>query len=105
MRRSGKLVRGKVPGIIKAETGIEPETVQLEGMEGVQAIFAKLAEEACELRDAKSRKDIREELGDFSEALGKALKLLKIDPVELEDIKAKKRALKGDFEDMIYMFD
>ena len=103
--RPGKLVRDKIPEIIKAETGKEPETRKLVGIEGVEAILKKIAEEACELRDAKGRKNIREELGDFSQALDKALELLHISSVELEKIKADKRERKGGFERMVFMYD
>jgi predicted house-cleaning noncanonical NTP pyrophosphatase (MazG superfamily) len=99
----GKLVRNNIPAIIKAQTGIAPKTRKLIGMEAVRAILDKLAEEACELRDARQRKDVREELADFSEIFDTALRELRVSREDLELIKAKKRALKGGFDDLIYM--
>ena len=91
-----KLVRDKIPGIIRA-TGEEPITRKVVGLELRSALVDKLYEEVEEFRNAKSRREIMEELADIKEVVN-ALADTYDGVSSLEQIRLLKRAERGGFD-------
>ena len=104
-KRMGKLVRDNIPLVIARDTGAAPKTRRLEGPELVAALLDKIIEEVGELRAARGRKNIQEEMGDVSEVVDALRDALYINARELEMIKERKRAAKGGFSCGIFLCD
>lgn len=101
MASYGKLVRDKIPDIIR-NNGEEPITRILETEEYKKALEIKLLEECHEVIDAQSR-DRLEELADLIEvvkALAKTEDATLEDVLKIADAKCEKR---GAFENKIYL--
>ncbi len=71
----GKLVRDKIPDIIRAD-GLEPNTRVLGINESVQALGEKAIEEAREFRSAELKEDKLEELADLQEVIDASVRAL-----------------------------
>ncbi len=93
--RTGKLVRDRIPEIIEA-TGVEPQVRSLQGDELLDALIAKLGEEAAELRAAKDSERV-EELADVLEVIDALAAHLGISVQEVQQTAEIKRALRGGF--------
>ncbi|MEG0823498.1 MAG: hypothetical protein RSG07_03235, partial [Erysipelotrichaceae bacterium] len=63
----------------------------------------KVIEEAKELYEAKTDKDIKNELSDIIELLETIISVENIDPIELESIRLKKSSSNGKFKDRLYL--
>ena len=93
-----KLVRDKIPEIIRANGG-QPKTRILDDKEHLEALVAKLKEEMEEFTaefEAEELADIQEVVHALRDAIGKTHK-------ELEVIRLKKAAKNGAFKDKIFL--
>jgi predicted house-cleaning noncanonical NTP pyrophosphatase (MazG superfamily) len=89
----GKLVRDRIPDIIRAE-GREPDARVLTDDEYVEALLAKVVEEAGELRDAATAEERLAEAADVYEVLLTVAELCGAsieDVVRLADVKRRQR--------------
>ena len=93
----GKLVRDKIPEIIKADGG-KPITRILDKESYLASLVEKLGEEYAEFREAHSL----EELADVQEVV-LALARVIASPEELERVRAAKAAERGAFEQQIFL--
>lgn len=99
-----KLVRDKIPDIIR-DNGQVPVTRVLNKIELINALRAKLVEEAKELQDATARKQIIAEVADVKEAYDALLRALHLLPQEVERAQAKKREKNGGFDLRLYLVE
>lgn len=97
----GKLVRDKIPDIIRAD-GRKPDLRRLDEQEYVRELHAKLLEEAIELANAPSCQVI-EELADVLEVLHTIARINGISMDEVEDFATQKRADRGTFDERWYL--
>jgi predicted house-cleaning noncanonical NTP pyrophosphatase (MazG superfamily) len=92
----GKLVRDRIPEIIR-EQGREPIVRTIQGAELFEALVAKVAEEAEELRLSVGRADQMEELADLLEVVNAIARHLGIELSEVEAVAGTKRTRRGGF--------
>lgn len=93
----GKLVRDKIPEIIRAE-GLEP-VIRVAGPEEYAArLRDKLREEVGEFLDSD---DDPEELADILEVLHALARQIGVSPERLEQLRAAKAAVAGTFADRV----
>jgi predicted house-cleaning noncanonical NTP pyrophosphatase (MazG superfamily) len=97
----GKLVRDKIPDIIRAD-GREPDTRRLDEQEYVRELHAKLLEEAAELADA-SNSQVGEELADVFEVLHAIARVNSLSMDKVGDLAKQKRADRGAFDQRWYL--
>ncbi|GAA3040787.1 hypothetical protein GCM10010464_00440 [Pseudonocardia yunnanensis] len=97
----GKLVRDKIPGIIRAG-GREPDLRRLDEQEYVRELHAKLLEEATELANA-SNSQVVEELADVLEVLRAIARINGVSMGEVDDVTKQKRAERGAFDQRWYL--
>jgi predicted house-cleaning noncanonical NTP pyrophosphatase (MazG superfamily) len=95
-RPNGKLVRDRIPEIIK-EDGGDPVTALLSPEEYPSSLMAKLTEEVDELLGDQGD-HVAEELADVLEVLTAIAALNGIDWPSVEELRADKRAARGGFE-------
>jgi len=100
-RRRDKLVRDRIPEIIRAE-GREPKVKVLSGHARTNALYDKLIEEHAELLAAKDAPEKCEELADMIEVILTLGKQYGADADELMDLVQRKRAARGGFEQGYY---
>lgn len=93
-----KLVRDRIPSLIRAEGGV-PETHVLSEEQYAQALNEKLAEETEEFL----RSSDVEELADVYEVLLAILKSRGISIEEFEELRRKKACARGSFDDKIFL--
>lgn len=99
-----KLVRDKIPAIIKERTGIDPETRVAENDdEYFGYLLKKVVEEAEELRHSAEHDNLEEELADISELIDALLKLRGKSRRDLETVQMEKRQKNGGFDSRIIM--
>lgn len=97
----GKLVRDKIPEIIR-EHGGNPVVTVLGEAEYREALLAKLFEEAAELRDAPAA-GVAEEIADVLEVLRALAHADGHEWQDIEKIADAKRAERGGFFDRIHL--
>lgn len=97
----GKLVRDKIPDIIRADGG-EPDIRRLDEQEYVRELHTKLLEEAAELASA-SNGQVAEELADVLEVLHAIARINGISMDEVGDLAKQKRADRGTFDERWYL--
>lgn len=102
MDAEGKLVRDRIPEIIKGSGG-QPVTRVLGQAERFPALLLKLQEESDELRTAGSPSEQGEELADVLEVLKALASELRQPWDEIEATAAEKRAERGGFDDGIWL--
>ena len=93
----GKLVRDRIPEIIKAD-GKKPVTYVLSQEEYLKELDTKLNEEVAEYQDDKSLEemaDVLEVLYAICEARGHSIE-------KLQQVREEKRAKRGGFKSRIY---
>ncbi len=99
MKTYNKLVRDKIPEIIKAD-GLIPHTrILVDDNEYLESLLAKLNEEALEVRDQPSL----DELADVLEVIYTIGNLLGFPPKQIENARIEKAALRGGFTNRIYL--
>lgn len=97
-KKSKKLVRDKIPEIIRAH-GEEPVTRVLEEKEYLQELIEKLREEVEEFAETPNI----EELADIKEVTIALRQALGIHAGELEDVRRAKANKNGRFKKRIYL--
>lgn len=97
----GKLVRDKIPDIIRAHGGA-PDTRRLDHEEYVQELHAKLLEEAAELAHA-SNGQVAEELADVLEVLSAIARINGLSMDDVGELAKHKRADRGAFDERWYL--
>lgn len=98
----GKLVRDKIPEIIKAAGG-DPQIRHLDDKAFRRALQAKLTEEARELRSARTKEDVLEEAADVLEVLRATVKLHGNDLDDVIRVADEKRLARGGFEERLWL--
>lgn len=98
MTKYNKLVRDKIPEIIRAD-GKRLKSRVLDDGEHLEALLKKLEEEVAELAEARNV----EEMADVHEVLIALAETLKIEPVELEKVRKNKAAKRGGFQQKIFL--
>jgi predicted house-cleaning noncanonical NTP pyrophosphatase (MazG superfamily) len=99
--RSGKLVRDRIPDIIR-EAGGDPTTTLLEDEDYTEALRLKLLEEVEELLAAPAEKRI-EEVADVVEVLEAMVQDYGLDWDEVEAAGLRKRHERGGFEGRVWL--
>jgi predicted house-cleaning noncanonical NTP pyrophosphatase (MazG superfamily) len=99
--RHGKLVRDRIPELVRAD-GFEPFTRVLSGDEYQVALRDKLAEEVDELLAASPERTI-EEMADVLEVLRALATTFTINWDSLEELREHKLLERGGFEARIWM--
>ena len=100
-RPNGKLVRDRIPEIIR-EAGGDPVTVVLSPEEYPSALMAKLTEEVDELLGAQGD-HVAEELADVLEVLTAIAALNGMDWRSVDELRVDKRAARGGFEGRVWL--
>jgi predicted house-cleaning noncanonical NTP pyrophosphatase (MazG superfamily) len=99
-----KLVRDKIPEIIKDKTGIEPTYRTIEDdTEFLNALLKKATEEAAELQHSIENDNTEEELADLLEIIDTITALRGKLIEDIEAIQIIKRQNRGGFEKRILM--
>ena len=101
MNEVNKLVRDKIPDIIRA-SGRRYETRILSSQEYALALSEKLLEEAKEVTKA-SAEEILEELADVYEVVDAVAKLYGSTAEEIRQLQAAKRDKRGGFEGRVFL--
>jgi predicted house-cleaning noncanonical NTP pyrophosphatase (MazG superfamily) len=96
-----KLVRDRIPEIIEAH-GDHAVTRLVEGREYLEALLAKLVEEAREAETA-SADELPKELADAWEVLQALLKTLRMTENEVAQLAAVKRSRRGGFAGRVFL--
>lgn len=96
-----KLVRDKIPGIIR-QSGREPQVKRISGEELKAVLKEKLVEEAYELKESD---DIYGELADVLEVVDAIIDNYAVDRGKLAVIKKEKLEHAGGFKAGYYMVD
>jgi predicted house-cleaning noncanonical NTP pyrophosphatase (MazG superfamily) len=100
--RCDKLGRDKTLEGFKKE-GVTPQYKMLTGKELYEALLLKLVEEADEVRDARSRQELIEELADVLEVIDALCKTQGISMEEIAPVKEAKLKERGGFEAGLYI--
>lgn len=98
----GKLVRDKIPQIMEAG-GQTPVTKVLSDEEFGQALRDKLIEEAEELRKARDKATLIEELADVSEIIETILETEGVSPSQVKKVQLEKRKERGGFKQKLLL--
>ena len=99
-----KLVRDLIPHIIEAQ-GKKANTRVLEDSDYKEALKVKYREESQEYFEAENDGEALEELADALEVIRALAAVHGASWDELEQIRAKKEAERGGFQDRIYLID
>jgi predicted house-cleaning noncanonical NTP pyrophosphatase (MazG superfamily) len=98
-----KLVRDRIPEIIKADGGI-PKIRILSEREYRIELLKKLVEESEEaLKASGSKKELIKEIGDVQEVIEALVEANGLDPEEISRIKAERKLKRGAFEQRIFL--
>jgi predicted house-cleaning noncanonical NTP pyrophosphatase (MazG superfamily) len=98
----GKLVRDKIPDIIRA-SGRTAEVRQLDERSYLAALRDKLAEEAAELRGTNSAEDVLEEAADVLEVLISIAALHRHTLDDIVRVASEKRSERGGFDEQLWL--
>jgi predicted house-cleaning noncanonical NTP pyrophosphatase (MazG superfamily) len=97
-----KLVRDKIPGIIKLNGGV-PKCMSLDETEFRKALKIKMTEEAKELLEANSASDILNELADVEELVTALAENYSLSLEEVENHRLNKLRERGGFEKKLFL--
>lgn len=101
----GKLVRDRIPDIIREDTGKEPKVTRLSDPGKMRkALLEKLVEEANEARGALTRKELIEELADIGEVMLAIRNLHRISLKEVEWVRHTKQRERGGFSKSLILY-
>jgi predicted house-cleaning noncanonical NTP pyrophosphatase (MazG superfamily) len=104
MDKYPKLVRDRIPAIIKEKTGTEPECKTLtDDKEFLDSLLQKMVEESLELQNSATENNLEEELADILELIQAILKLRNRTMEDIMVIQAEKRGKRGGFDKRILM--
>ncbi len=99
-----KLVRDRIPEIIKDKTGKLPETRVLENDEEyLKFLLKKVVEEARELEYSIKEGNTKEELADVLELVKAIMELKSYNAEEIEHLREEKAVKNGGFKKRILM--
>ena len=102
-RRHNKLVRDKIPQIIKENRQI-PTVRKLDEEDFVNELLRKLEEEIQEVIGARNdKKELMMEIGDVYEVIDAIIDLYKLDKNLILELQRKKKQERGGFEEKIYL--
>lgn len=99
-----KLVRDKILEIIESN-GLTYNSRILDPDEILREVKEKMVEEAIELRESESNKDVIEELADILELVHTSINIIGSTYAELEEVRLQKRLKRGGFDKAIYLID
>lgn len=102
MKTFNKLVRDKIPEIIKSNNEI-PTTRVLDDKEYKEELLRKLLEECNEVINASTKEETLEEIADTLEVLDSLIKLNNSSLEEVRKIQDDKRKKRGGFEKRLYL--
>lgn len=102
MKTFNKLVRDKIPEIIKSNNEI-PTTRVLDDKEYKEELLRKLLEECNEVINASTKEETLEEIADTLEVLDSLIKLNNSSINEVRKIQDTKRTKRGGFEKRLYL--
>lgn len=102
MKTFNKLVRDKIPEIIKSNNEI-PTTRILDDKEYKEELLRKLLEECNEVINASTKEETLEEIADTLEVLDSLIKLNNSSLEEVRKIQDTKRTKRGGFEKRLYL--
>jgi len=98
-----KLVRDKIPNIIKADGGASKIRI-LDNEEFIIELLKKLKEEVKELAEAKSdQSELIKEIGDVYEVIDAIMDYYKIDKKKMIELKNERRLRRGGFKKKIFL--
>lgn len=97
----GKLIRDNLPGIMR-DKGILVHEEEMDDCQYIEALKAKLFEEAEEVRQTSNPEELIEELADVLEVIQSLAKASGISSQQLEAVRLDKRRLKGGFDQKVY---
>lgn len=100
-----KLVRDKIPEIIKINDGVDVPTRILSDDEYLAYLLKKVQEEAEELAEATTDSNVVEEIADVYEVIDAILALKGIERSEVIKVQDEKREKRGGFIRRILMLD
>lgn len=102
MANKNKLVRDKIPDLIRAEGDI-PEIEVLGKEDFAEKLAEKLLEECQEVNQAREKVEKTEELADLLEVMTAIANLNKISMLEINRVRLKKREARGAFKERILL--
>ena len=97
-----KLIRDKIPQIIE-KSGSKPEVSRLDNKNFDLALRKKLLEEAIEVRKAKTKEDLLNELSDIMEVVNAIAKDHSILITDIEKSRKRKFNERGGFEKRLFL--
>ncbi|NMC35748.1 nucleoside triphosphate pyrophosphohydrolase [Candidatus Beckwithbacteria bacterium] len=97
-----KLIRDRIPEII-AQSGHKAIVSTLTKKAFVKALKQKLIEEVQELNEAKTKRELVNELVDVQEVFDYLIKELHLSPSEFKKLQTKKRKERGGFEKQLQL--
>jgi predicted house-cleaning noncanonical NTP pyrophosphatase (MazG superfamily) len=99
--RVEKLIRDRLPEIMRGD-GLAVFDRRLDDAAFVEALRAKLVEEAAEVREACTREELAEELADVAEVMNALIAAAGLTPQEVKAKRLAKRAARGGFDERVY---
>lgn len=100
--RYNKLVRDKIPIIIKQAGGLA-RIRKLDKSEAITLLSQKIIEEAFEVWNSKSPQELLNEIADVIEVIEALIKFSGFNKDELDEIKQNKIAKRGGFEELCFL--
>lgn len=103
MKTYNKLVRDRIPEIIKAE-GASLKTRILDDVEFRIELMKKLVEEAHEVVGASAdKKELIKEIGDVFEVIDAIITAFELDKADIQKVKEERQKSRGAFEEKIFL--
>jgi predicted house-cleaning noncanonical NTP pyrophosphatase (MazG superfamily) len=98
-----KLVRDKIPEIVKSNEGIDVPTRTLDDDEYLAYLLKKVVEEATELSETKTDDHLVEEIADVYEIIDSIIALKNMQREDVLKVQDEKRQKRGGFDKRILM--
>lgn len=100
--RYDKLIRDRIPEVMEAE-GVRFEVTTLDDNAYLDALRAKLVEEATEATEAEGTAELGKELADLLEVVRQLMKEEGLEPSEVEALRERRSAQRGGFERRLWL--
>src|SRR6185503_15748624 len=100
-----KLIRDKIPQIIKQKDGIDVPVRSLSDKEFLLYLLKKILEETQELSRAESDENLKEEIADVYEIIDALVELKKFSKSDIAALQDEKREKRGGFKQRLLMLD